>query len=116
MSAVRLVINLHSTPGGAEGYCLAWQPHRDEVLKEPGCLQYELFRSVSDPDNLAMLELWADRGSFDEHWEKELARQPVRPDLIGRADTRRAGRDGVEIYWEQAEHRYSASAGLWVPR
>jgi quinol monooxygenase YgiN len=116
MSAVRLVINLHTVPGAAEEYCAAWLAHGDEVRAEQGCLQYELFRSASDPDNLVMVELWADRAAFDAHWTAELARPPVRPDLIGRPDTRRYGRDGVEIYWEHAEQRWSGSAGQWVRR
>jgi quinol monooxygenase YgiN len=116
VSPVRLVVNLHSVPGAAAEYGQAWKSHGAEVAREAGCLQYELFQSISHPDHLAMLELWADRAAFESHWQQEMLRPQVRPELIGAPRTRTEGRDSVEIYWEQAEHRYSASAGLWVPR
>ncbi|GAB2459100.1 putative quinol monooxygenase [Jatrophihabitans fulvus] len=116
MAAVRLVVNLHTHPGKAEEYAQAWQAHADEVEEEPGCLQYELFRSARHPDNLAMLELWADRDAFDAHWALELTRPMVRPELIASAEGRELGRDGLEIYWEQSEQRWSSRRGEWVAR
>jgi quinol monooxygenase YgiN len=36
-------------------------------MKEPGCEQFEMFRSVVDPDKLAILERWTDQAALDAH-------------------------------------------------
>lgn len=47
------------------------------VRREKGCLQYDYFRSVDDPDLLLLLERWTDAESQRLHMEqphmKELA-------------------------------------------
>jgi quinol monooxygenase YgiN len=45
------------------------------VMKEPGCEQFEMFRSVVDPDKLAILERWTDQAALDAHCE---CKAPVR--------------------------------------
>lgn len=42
----------------------------EEARKEPGCLQFEYFRSHDLPENLARLELWESPEAWDEHWRK----------------------------------------------
>jgi quinol monooxygenase YgiN len=116
MSEVRLVINMHTSPGMAAAYAAAWAPHHDEVRREDGCLQYELFRSTVYPDHLALLELWRSRAAFDEHWGLERLRTAVGTEYLAHPRTREIGRDSLEIYWEKQEHRFDQELGLWTPR
>ena len=48
-----------------------------EVQKEPGCLQFEVFQSVLNPDKLALLELWQDQAALDVHAEVNKTRAPM---------------------------------------
>jgi quinol monooxygenase YgiN len=46
------------------------------VQQEPGCQQFEVFRSALDPDKLVTLELWADQAALDAHAQVNAARPP----------------------------------------
>ena len=37
------------------------------IRAEPGCLQYEYFTALEDPDKLFLLECWADQACLDAH-------------------------------------------------
>ena len=112
--AVRLVINMHSKPGMARQFAEAWSPHYDEVNAEDGCIQYELFTSTRNPDNLAMVEHWADRDAFEKHWALELSRgpQPTAP-FSGDWAVREVGRAGLEIYYDLQYYRWDGT--VWAP-
>jgi quinol monooxygenase YgiN len=71
MAGIRLVALMRVQPGSADRFVEAWRGHLDEVRGEPGCIQYEIFRSASDPDQLVMLEHWESREAFDAHWDRE---------------------------------------------
>lgn len=47
-----------------------------EVQQEPGCQQFEVFQSALDPDNLVLLELWADQGALEAHARLNATRPP----------------------------------------
>lgn len=79
--AIRLIVTITAAPGKGGELAQAYKERCAEVMKEPGCEQFELFRSVINPDKLAILERWADAGSLDEHARVQNARSPVRPDL-----------------------------------
>jgi len=81
--AVRLVISLNAAPGKGAEFAEALKGRCQEVTTEPGCLQFEVFRSVVDPDKLALLELWEDEASLAAHAEANKARAPLPPDLGG---------------------------------
>ena len=40
---------------------------RQQTLAEPGCLRYEVFRSIDRPGELLLLEGYADAGAIDSH-------------------------------------------------
>jgi quinol monooxygenase YgiN len=61
------------------------------VMKEPGCEQFEMFRSVVDPDKVAILERWTDQAALDAHARVQSARAPLKPEL-------RAGNSEREDY------------------
>ncbi len=111
MSEVRLVILFKVRPRCAAAYAKEWAPHRAMALADDGCLQYELFESLSEPDSLILLELWRDRQSFDAHWAVELKRTPAG------AEQRNTEYPTVaEIYWNRAVYRWRSDDETWEPR
>ena len=58
--SVRLVVTITAAPGKGTELAQAYKGRCAEVMKEPGCEQFEVFQSVSDPDKLVLLELWRD--------------------------------------------------------
>jgi len=46
--------------------------------KDAGCLQFEIFRSVSNPTNSALLELWESQAALDAHAKLNQSRAPLR--------------------------------------
>lgn len=41
--------------------------HERQSRAEPGCLVFEIFRSMSDPMRFAVREIFVDRPSFEAH-------------------------------------------------
>ncbi len=75
--AVRLVVTFKALPGKGADYAKAFAPMiKDVVQKDKGCLQYELFRSMDDPDTLVLLERWTDQATLDAHAAANRARGP----------------------------------------
>ena len=72
-----------------------------EVNAEPGCLQYELFTSTHNPENLCLLELWQDRAAFLAHWGLQATRQSRTAAFAASAEERKVGKAGPEIYYNQ---------------
>lgn len=113
---IRLVINLSTADEAAgDAFAAAWPDRLAEVRAEPGCLQYELCRSVSHPENFTVLEAWADREAFDAHWALEQQRTPVGASHLD-PSSRRHGRNGAEIYWEQQYWGWDPKSSAWVQR
>jgi heme-degrading monooxygenase HmoA len=46
------------------------------VQQEPGCQQFEVFRSALDPDKLVTLELWDDPEALAAHAQVNISRPP----------------------------------------
>jgi quinol monooxygenase YgiN len=77
--SVRIVLTITAAPGKSEELAKAYQKRCEEVLKEPGCLQFEAFQSVKDPHRFAVHEHWADQAALDVHAALNKTRQsPVR--------------------------------------
>lgn len=75
--AVRLVVTFKAQPGKGADFAKAFAPLiKDVVQKDKGCEQYELFRSLDDPDKLVLLERWTDQASLDAHSAAMRARGP----------------------------------------
>jgi len=56
-------------------------------MKEPGCEQFEAFRSVLDPDKLIVLERWSDQSALDTHAQVNTTRVQLNPELrVGRGE------------------------------
>jgi quinol monooxygenase YgiN len=79
--AIRLVVTVTAVPGKGSELAQAYRTRCAEVMKEPGCEQFEVFQSVVDPDRLAVLERWTDQAALDVHARLNSTRPPLRPEL-----------------------------------
>ncbi len=75
--AVRLVVTINAAPGQGAEFARAFKPRCEESRKDPGCLHFELFQSVFDPDKFALLELWESQEALDNHATLQRARPPL---------------------------------------
>jgi len=79
--AVRLIINMTAAPGKASELAKLYKSRCEAIVKEPGCEQFEVFRSVVNPDNLVLLERWTDQAALDVHHKLNSTRPPLPADL-----------------------------------
>jgi quinol monooxygenase YgiN len=85
--SVRLVISLQANAGKGADLLAEMEKRCVEVRKEPGCLQFEVFQSGSDPDRLCLLEHWQDQAALDVHAGRN-AQAPANPRMAElRADS-----------------------------
>jgi quinol monooxygenase YgiN len=67
MTEVRVVVQFTAENAGiADKQVQALAERSGSVQKEPGCLQFEVFRSVSRPEKYALIELWESQEVLDE--------------------------------------------------
>jgi quinol monooxygenase YgiN len=81
--ALRLIISINAAPGKGAELAAAFKARCLEVGTEPGCLQFEVFQSVLDPDRLTLLELWEDAAALEVHGKANAGRAPFPPGLRG---------------------------------
>lgn len=62
-----LVATLRSHPGEREAVIAAALPCIEATRREQGCLAYDLFASVTDPDLLTFVEKWKDEAALGRH-------------------------------------------------
>ena len=79
--SIRLVVTITAVPGKGSELARAYASRCAEAMKEPGCEQFEIFQSPTNPDRLALLERWADKAALDEHAKLNATRPPLRPEL-----------------------------------
>ena len=79
--AVRLVVTITAAPGKGSELAQAYKARCEECMREPGCEQFEVFRSVLNPDKLALLELSSDQAALDAHAKLNATRPGLRPEL-----------------------------------
>lgn len=79
--AVRLIISITATAGKGAALARAMAPRLTEVQREPGCLQYDLFQNIQQPDKLVLLERWSDEASLQAHAELNRSRPPLGAEL-----------------------------------
>jgi quinol monooxygenase YgiN len=86
--SVRLVVTLTAAPGKGAELARVFRDRCAEVMREPGCEQFEVFQSVLDPDKLSLLELWVDQEALDAHAKVNATRAPLPDGLRGGAGER----------------------------
>jgi len=75
--SVRLVVSINAAPGKGAALAAVFKARCAEVMREPGCEQFEVFQSVLNPDKLALLELWSDQAALDVHAQVNATRAPL---------------------------------------
>jgi quinol monooxygenase YgiN len=75
--SLRLVITLTAAPGKGAEFAEALKARCEDVMKEPGCEQFEVFRSAVNPDKLVLLEHWTDQAALDAHGKVNATRAPL---------------------------------------
>jgi quinol monooxygenase YgiN len=86
--SVRLVVTMHAMPGKGAELAQVFRERCREVMKEPGCEQFEIFQSALDPDRLTLLELWKDAAALAVHAEVNKTRAPLPPGLRAEGGSR----------------------------
>lgn len=81
-----------------------------QTREEPGCREFEYFRSLDYAENLALIESWESPAIYDVHWRHRLAQNEPPPPP---PPTPRYGEISFEWY---PECRYALIDGLWQPR
>ncbi len=81
--AIRLIVTITAAPGKGSELAQAYQARCAEIMKEPGCEQFEAFRSIVNPDKLLLLERWTDQAALDVHAKLNSTRPPLLPELRG---------------------------------
>ena len=79
--AIRLIVKITAAPGKGSELAKLYKPRCEEVVKEPGCEQFEVFQSVVNPDNLAILERWSGQAALDAHAKVNTTRPPLPAEL-----------------------------------
>jgi quinol monooxygenase YgiN len=79
--AVRLIITITAAPGKGAELAEAFRGRCQEVMQEPGCQQFEVFRSALDADKLTLLELWEADTALAAHAKVNATRAPFPPGL-----------------------------------
>jgi quinol monooxygenase YgiN len=79
--ALRLIVKITAAPGKGSELAKLYKPRCEEISKEPGCEQFEVFQSVVNSDNLVLLERWTDQAALDVHSKANATRAPLPAEL-----------------------------------
>ena len=83
--AVRVVVQFTAENQGiADKQVQALAERGANVQKEPGCLQFEVFRSVARPEKYALIELWESQAVLDERARARGGAPPPLPEGVTR--------------------------------
>jgi quinol monooxygenase YgiN len=79
--AVRLIVTITAAPGKGSELGQLYKARCEDIVKEPGCEQFEIFQSVVNPDQLVILERWTDQAALDVHSKVNATRAPLPAEL-----------------------------------
>jgi quinol monooxygenase YgiN len=79
---VRLIVTFTVQGGRGDEFAAAWTERIAEVVAEPGCEQYELFRGTARPDVFVLLERWSSAETLEQHGKLNQTRTPIGRDLL----------------------------------
>lgn len=79
--AVRLIVTITAAPGKGSELGKLYKARCEDIVKEPGCEQFEVFQSVVNPDHLVILERWTDQAALDVHSKVNTTRPPLPAEL-----------------------------------
>ena len=85
--AIRLIVKITAATGKGTELGKLYKGRCQDVMKEPGCEQFEVFQSVVNPDNLTILERWTDQAALDVHAKANASRPSLPAELrLGRGE------------------------------
>jgi len=85
MSGVRLIVQFEADSTEVADQAVAEAAERcRRVQHEPGCLQFEVFRSALSPQRYVLLEHWESKEALAEHAKGMAANPPPRNPRIKR--------------------------------
>jgi quinol monooxygenase YgiN len=74
MAGVRLIIQFTAESAAEADKLVEGMADRcRSVQSEPGCVQFEVFRSALRPETYALLEHWTSEQALDEHRKRGMA-------------------------------------------
>jgi quinol monooxygenase YgiN len=77
MSGVRLIIQFNADTAELADKAIQEAAERcKRVQQEPGCLQFEVFRSALQPEHYVLLEHWESKEALTVHAQGMAARPP----------------------------------------
>ena len=65
--AIRLVVSLEALPGNRDAVLAAYRIRCPSVKEQPGCLEFEMFQSIENPDQFVLVEGWTDDQALAVH-------------------------------------------------
>ena len=77
MAQKRLIVRLRPNGAVTDEFIKDWAERLKEMATETGCLQFELFRSVRNPDSFILLEHWDSQEALEAHWAAIRAADPA---------------------------------------
>ena len=69
MAGLKVIARLVAAPGAADEVEPSMRILVEEVRKEPGCIQYDLYRGDDEPDVFVFVEEWETRRDWEVHME-----------------------------------------------
>ncbi len=85
MSGVRLIVQFVADSAEIADKAVAEAAERcKRVVNEPGCIQFEVFRSALRPEAYVLLEHWESKEALAEHAKGMVANPPPRNPSIRR--------------------------------
>src|SRR5689334_9280274 len=79
MSGVRLIVQFTADSVATADAAIAEAAERcKRVQHEPGCIQFEVFRSALSPEKYVLLEHWESKEALAEHAKGMVANPPPR--------------------------------------
>lgn len=112
MPGVRVLIQFNRADGVDEMVQGMVERCKKVEAEEPGCVQYEVFRSAMNPNKVVLLELWESLEIYDKHWALAQANRPAMPPPPAAAPPARPASD-AEFYQHTL---YEVVDGAWAPR
>lgn len=79
--AIRLIVTITAAPGRGTELAQLYKARCAEIVKEPGCEQFEVFQSAVNSDKLVLLERWTDEAALDVHSQVNSTRTPIPAEL-----------------------------------
>lgn len=103
---IRILVNMiYATEADADARVAAiLSGPPPSTRSEPGCLQFEFYRCLSDPRKITVMEIWESKPIYDQHWRLQMANQ--------RGGTPPNASREVEFYERQV---YVTVDGVWKP-